>query len=415
MIGGRYIVGKILGEGGFGITYIGYDTKHNQKVAVKEYYPADYVTRTHVNNNGKIISTVTPKNTDKEQFFKYGKEKFLGEASTLARFTILPGIVSVNNLFKENGTAYIVMEYIEGKTLKSILKEKSRLPESYVLQLMKPVLESLSVVHRAGLMHRDIAPDNILVRPDNTAKLIDFGSAAEAAPGEYKPTVAMVKMNFAPEEQFDGNRQRQGSWTDVYALCATIYMAIEGRLVPRADERLRQDSPITFTAPVSRTTSSAIIQGLALYAKNRIQTVDELYRRIYGENIPQNPTAPVTTQQTAYQPTGNIQNSTTPLQTVYQPTGNTQNSTTPLQTVYQPTGNTQNSNALQTLLLLSIVLLVLCPPGAVYGFMKYNELIKLPPEQARQQAEQVTRNCTIILIIASVVDFFIVYMLLFGA
>ena len=272
----RYVVGRVIGEGGFGITYVGWDTHLSVKVAIKEYYPNGCVTRDMTNG-----STVYSYGGGKGEFFQMERKRFIDEAQRLTRFSDLPGIVSVKDFFEENGTAYIVMEFIEGATLKTVLTNMSgRMPEEHVLAMMKPLIRSLAEIHKAGIIHRDIAPDNIMIRPDGSVKLIDFGAAREAD-SEGKSNVALMKHGYTPEEQYDTDRSRQGAWTDVYALCATIFRAIEGATPPDANTRLRGDTFSGFTAPVSENTSRVITKGLAVKPDQRWQDIGELSQELY--------------------------------------------------------------------------------------------------------------------------------------
>ena len=173
ILSGKYLVGNVIGEGGFGITYIGFDLNLEVKIAIKEYYPNGFVTR-----ESEVTSMVTGYTTnDPEQFQKW-KDSFVREARNLAKFSNLPGIVHVRDFFQENNTAYIIMEYVEGETLKTYLKNRrSPMSVEEVLELMEPVIKSLSKVHDGGIIHRDISPDNIMIQEGGDIKLIDFGAA----------------------------------------------------------------------------------------------------------------------------------------------------------------------------------------------------------------------------------------------
>jgi len=275
---GKYLVGKVIGEGGFGITYVGWDLSLSAKVAVKEYYPNGFVSR-----DATLSSNVYSFGGGKGEFYERGRGHFIEEAQRLAKFYMLPGIVSVKDFLTENGTAYIVMEFVEGATLKTVLGNMGgRMPEAHVLELMRPIISSLAQIHKAGVIHRDIAPDNIMLQPNGSVKLLDFGAARDAST-DGKSTAAIMKHGYAPEEQYDPNRTRQGPWTDVYAVCATIYRAIEGSTPPDAISRLRTDSFTGFTVPVSENTRRVLMKGLALLPKNRWQDFEELSRKLYSE------------------------------------------------------------------------------------------------------------------------------------
>ncbi len=276
----KYVIGKVLGEGGFGITYLGYDLTLEMKIAIKEYYPAGYVTREVQNGN-----TVTTFSGEKAEFYQNGKEKFIHEARTLAKFSTLPGIVSVRDYFEANNTSYIIMEYLDGDTLKSYLRKcGGRMPLPTVLDMMQPVIRSLEEVHKQGLIHRDISPDNIMILKNGSMKLLDFGAArAVAGPEADKSLSVMLKPGYAPEEQYrtHGN---QGPWTDLYAISATIYKCLTGKTPLEAMERMRNDAlvpPRNYGVMMPPWQEAALMKGLALYAENRFHTLDEFYNAFY--------------------------------------------------------------------------------------------------------------------------------------
>ena len=226
----RYIVGKVLGYGGFGVTYIGWDGKLEQKVAVKEYLPGEFSTRMP----GQ--SQVTVFNGDRNEQFHDGLEKFVEEAKRLAKFQNEPGIVKIFDSFKENDTAYIIMEYLEGETLTSYLKREKTIPEDQAVAMMMPVMESLQAVHAEGMLHRDIAPDNIFLLKNGEVKLIDFGASRYATTSHSRSLTVIIKPGYSPEEQYR-SRGDQGTYTDVYAIAGTLYKMITGKTPPDAMER----------------------------------------------------------------------------------------------------------------------------------------------------------------------------------
>ncbi|MDL2218583.1 serine/threonine protein kinase [Christensenellaceae bacterium OttesenSCG-928-M15] len=275
VLGAKYLVGKVLGEGGFGITYLGWDINLEIKVAIKEYYPLGAVTR-----NTTIDDNVSALKGNTEQVFQTGRERFVEEARRLAKFYNLPGIVSVKDFFLENGTAYIVMEFVEGANFRDHLEARGgRIQEEEALALFKPLITSLAKVHQTGMIHRDISPDNIMITPEGEIRLIDFGAARDFN-DENKSLSVMLKPGYAPEEQYR-SRGKQGPYTDIYALCATMYRAIEGEKPPEAMERVLEDTLTGFSAPISNNTASAILKGLAVRQENRFQTLDELYKALY--------------------------------------------------------------------------------------------------------------------------------------
>ena len=275
ILNGKYLIGRVLGEGGFGITYMGWDLNLDMKVAIKEYYPAGFVTR-----ETTTTTTITPFSGEKREAYISGLDKFVGEAKSLAKFYSLPGIVSVKDFFKENGTAYIVMEYIEGVTLKQYLqKEGGKLPVYQVLEWVKPLIQSLSQMHSAGIIHRDISPDNIMITRNGDIKLLDFGAARDISVDGAKSLSVLLKPGYAPEEQYR-TRGSQGPWTDVYALCATIYKAITGQTPPESMERMHEDNlvpPSKLGISLTEVQEAALIKGMAVLQENRYQSMSELY------------------------------------------------------------------------------------------------------------------------------------------
>ncbi|MDR1184201.1 MAG: serine/threonine protein kinase, partial [Coriobacteriales bacterium] len=208
ILSGRYIVGRVLGIGGFGITYLGYDGALGRKVAVKEYFPSDFAKRAHKSTQLSVFSG------DAAAYFKRGLASFLDEARRLAVFARQGNIVAVYDTFEANNTAYIVMEYLQGKTLKELLKEKGRFTFAEAMSVISPVLDALVAVHGAGIIHRDVAPDNIFIRTDGSVVLIDFGAARAFAEDANKSMTVVLKPGYAPTEQYL-SRGSQGPWTDV--------------------------------------------------------------------------------------------------------------------------------------------------------------------------------------------------------
>ncbi len=284
IVSGKYLVGKSIGEGGFGITYIGWDLNLEIPLAIKEYFPNGFAIRDHHTSDH-----VTAFTGEKEKFYKAGREKFVQEAKSLAKFYKQEEIVLVRDYFQENGTAYIVMEYIVGKSYNEILREKERNHThpsvEEVFETMRPVIKALEMVHNEGIIHRDISPDNIMITEDGVTKLIDFGAARGFSDGEKSFSI-VLKAGYAPEEQYR-TRGHQGPWTDVYALCATIYRAITGRKPPDSMERLAEDTmkkPSELGIKIDWRLEEALLKGLAVRAKDRWQSMGELYKAFYEVN-----------------------------------------------------------------------------------------------------------------------------------
>ena len=288
---GSYLVGCVLGQGGFGITYVGWDLNLDLKIAIKEYYPLGFAARdthTHVS----VLSLTG----DKKELYQRGKERFVNEAKTLARLTRDNGIVGVRGFFHENGTAYIIMDFVEGETLKSLATNSGgKLPAQETLRLFRPLCDSIARVHAVGLLHRDISPDNIILRPDGVLTLVDFGAARQiSAYGEHSNTIN-VKHGFAPEEQYRTHGE-QGPWSDVYALCATIYRLITGITPPQALDRLTSGAAITpprqLGAELTPAQENALLHGLGINAQYRTRDMQLLIQELYGERAPQSAAAP---------------------------------------------------------------------------------------------------------------------------
>lgn len=274
---GRYLLGRVLGAGGFGITYIGMDLVLKLKVAVKEYFLMNHVSRT--TSTGMLVFSYPGTYAHS---FQEGKLRFLEEARVLAKMDKLEAIVGVKDFFEENNTAYIVMEYIEGTTLANLVRQNhGRISPEQLLPLMKPLFEALSSLHLEGLIHRDISPDNIMLE-NNKVRLLDFGCAREATTGSERITI-MLKPGFAPLEQYEMNGQ--GAWTDVYALCATLYYCLTGQTPPLSTQRLQNDSlipPSEMGVAISSQLEKALLKGMAVKPQDRFQSVEELSQAIFG-------------------------------------------------------------------------------------------------------------------------------------
>ncbi len=276
---GRYLVGRVLGQGGFGITYVGYDLTLELKVAIKEYFPTGIVTRNNTVSNQVQWNTVQ---IDGEQW-KRGCESFLKEARRMAKLDSLPGIVRVRDTFPENQTAYIVMDFVEGENLKQKLMKNGAMSLEQCTAMLRPLMESLGEMHRKGLVHRDISPDNIMIRPDGSACLLDFGAAKDITLHQSMSSQQVAKKGFSPPEQYR-EKGHIGSWTDVYALCATIYYCVTGKLIPDAMDRMYEETVNLDTLPGNSFggASDVLRDGLRIHTEERIQTVEELLARLDG-------------------------------------------------------------------------------------------------------------------------------------
>ena len=280
ILNGRYLVGKVLGAGGFGITYIGYDLKLDSKVAVKEYYPSGAANRS-------VSMTVFPTTEVKGNPFEIGKDRFLKEAKTLSEFVGEGNIVTLRDYFEENCTAYIVMEYLEGDDLSHYAKAHGKFELDEALDLLEPAMLALDKVHKKGLIHRDISPSNIMVMSDGRVKVLDFGSARlQNASGELSLSI-MLKPGYAPAEQYSTHGE-QGSWTDVYAMSATVYKLLTGKTPPPSTDRILDDTielPSSLGVKITPEQEAALMRGLALRVPDRTQTMAELAKGL-REGLP---------------------------------------------------------------------------------------------------------------------------------
>ena len=280
----RYELGKVLGQGGFGITYIGWDHKKQIPVAIKELY----LTGMHSRDTGLTHSVLLNNQKDANAFARY-KQKFLQEASILAELRRIPGIVNIYRLFEMNGTVYIVMEYLSGLDLRMYLKLKAApLSVEETFAIMRPLMAALHRLHEAKLIHRDISPDNIKLTGRGGVKLMDFGAAREVLYADpdrpmSHSTDAIVKHGFAPMEQYQ-RKGTLGPWTDVYALAATMYYCLTGTVPPDAPRRIIDgvDVPWNKIPGLKRHEAYALAKAMAPIPKDRIQSVEKLGDVLFG-------------------------------------------------------------------------------------------------------------------------------------
>ncbi|MCY4337239.1 MAG: serine/threonine-protein kinase, partial [Gammaproteobacteria bacterium] len=249
----EYELVRVLGSGGFGITYLGYDHHLDKAVAIKEYLPNDLAVRA---DNQSVL----PKSTDDKADYEWGLERFLTEAQTLARFDHRH-LIKVHRFFRAHGTGYIVMEYAEGETLSELLQREGTLTEAGLQAILFPILDGLAVVHEVGFLHRDIKPSNIVIRADGSAVLIDFGSARQAVAGKSRSVTAIVTPGYAPIEQYSA-KGHQGAWTDIYALGAVCYRCLTGEVPEDATERLRDDPLVPAAQRCKGKASAALLNAI---------------------------------------------------------------------------------------------------------------------------------------------------------
>ena len=274
---GRYVIQEVLGEGGFGITYLGIDKLYGNKVAIKEYYPQEIAMRKAQYEDVVTVTSIEEKNN-----YDKGKKRFLDEAQVMARFNKNEGIVKILDFFEANNTAYIVMEYLEGITLKQYLGKYGVIQFRNLIEMMLPLLEALIEIHSQGLIHRDISPDNIMVQHNSKLKLMDFGAARDYTESGNKSLTVILKPGYAPPEQYQTHGV-QGPWTDIYALCATIYKCLTGITPPDAIARVMDDKfkePDQLDGKLSPDIKKILWKGMNIFPEERYQDIVE-----FGEDV----------------------------------------------------------------------------------------------------------------------------------
>lgn len=274
---GRYVIQEVLGQGGFGITYLGIDKLYGNKVAIKEYYPQEIAMRKAQYEDVVTVTSIEEKNN-----YDKGKKRFLDEAQVMARFNKNEGIVKILDFFEANNTAYIVMEYLEGITLKQYLGKYGVIQFRNLIEMMLPLLEALIEIHSQGLIHRDISPDNIMVQHNSKLKLMDFGTARDYTESGNKSLTVILKPGYAPPEQYQTHGV-QGPWTDIYALCATIYKCLTGITPPDAIARVMDDKfkePDQLDGKLSPDIKKILWKGMNIFPEERYQDIVE-----FGEDV----------------------------------------------------------------------------------------------------------------------------------
>ena len=292
----EYRVESVLGVGGFGLTYLATDANLNLRVALKEYLPGDIAFRS-------ADQTILPTSAENVPTFEWGKRRFLDESRTLASFRH-PNIVRVMRFFEANGSAYMVMEYVDGAALPDWLKPRRPLPQVYLSELAGPLLDGLEVVHNAGYLHRDIKPSNIYIRHDHSPVLLDFGSARQ----RNTDATAIVTPGYAPFEQYH-TEGKQGPWSDIYAFAGVLYWVVTGNRPLEAAARVRQDSmpPAVQAADRDRYKAeilAAIDWGLRPHENDRPQSVREWREALLGKGAPKGGKAKLAAAPVKPQPQG---------------------------------------------------------------------------------------------------------------
>lgn len=291
----NYVIQSVLGSGGFGITYLASHQLLGRSFALKEYFPNELSYR----DGRSVRSTAQSAPT-----YRWGLERFVSEARSLARFKH-PSIVEVVNVFEANETAYMVLAYEQGRDLGAWLKSLGRAPtQAEVDRILPPLLDALEAIHAHNLLHRDVAPDNILMREDGSPVLIDFGSAREAVRDRSKAMSAIIKRGYSPPEQYTSRSDLQGPWSDIYALAATLYHLLVGKMPTDATDRMLEDTlkpvAVSLAGAYRQRFLEAIDRGLAIQGKERPQSVASWRADLLGPGVaasaaaPPRPTAPAT-------------------------------------------------------------------------------------------------------------------------
>lgn len=282
----QYIIGRVIGQGGFGITYLGFNLAENKKVAIKEYFPDGIVTRVHGETKVSIYSV------GMKESFELGVKKFFKESQMLAKFKNNPNIINVYNYFLENNTAYYVMEYIDGITLKQYLSQNGgKITTTELFKIIFPIIDALDEVHQNNVLHRDISPENIYITKNGVAKLLDFGAARQVFGDNNKSLSIVLKPGFAPEEQYR-KKGIQGPWTDIYSLGATMYFALSGQNIPDALDRLRDDSETRTLSEIvpgiNSEIAKVIMKALAPIAEDRYSSIKDFRNALISAAISDN-------------------------------------------------------------------------------------------------------------------------------
>ena len=279
ILAGRYLLGRRIGVGGFGITYLAMDLAEERVTAIKEFFPASLASR-----EGLEVAALPG---EEGRYFREALRSFRKEADLLSRFTDVPGIVRYRDYVTENGTAYLVMDYIEGTNLRRYMRETGKtFTQEEALGLMRPILLAVDAMHRKNVLHRDISPENLIRKPDGTLTLIDFGAAREFSLDEEENLTVILKHGYAPEEQYHSG-SRQGPWTDLYACCAVLYQMVSGIQPQDAAARARKDDLLTLDeiegVQVTERFARIIEKGMTIHATERYASIRALMAELYGD------------------------------------------------------------------------------------------------------------------------------------
>ena len=361
----NYIIHKMLGEGGFGITYSGTSNLTGEKVAIKEYFPTGLAHRTQT---ADTLYQVIPFQ-GMEDAFEKGRQHFLNEAIILKEFQNLDSIVAVRDVIETNDTVYLVMEFVDGITLKQYIEENGVLSFQELLPLIQPVILSLTQIHKKGLLHRDISPENLMVGVDNQLHLIDFGAASVENVNATKTMTVILKSGYAPPEQYLSD-SRQGPWTDVYALCSTMYMVLTGFAPPESIRRIQHEDlpPLIEHADVTPWQAAAIEKGMSLNHTERFQDMETLYQALI---IP-------------------------PLETISQQKQRSGNALQDSKTVIKPTDKRKQQRKSYTILLPVAILLVILFMAGIWIYTSRSSTAKNPDSDTQRGTTVATTEATVI-------------------
>ncbi len=284
IIGGKYIVGKAMGYGGFTVSYIGMDAEKNRKVTIKEYLPSDLTTRSQGENEITIYSG------DALQQFEEGLSTFLNEGNQIQQLGDLSGIATVYDCVSENDTGYIISEHLDGKTLKQIVEEGKIFSAEETKQFASILLSGLEKLHQVHVIHCDIAPENIVITEDSQIKLVDFGAIRYAATSNSKSLAIILKQGFAPEEQYR-SRGEKGAWSDVYSVAAVLYYMLTGKVPEESVERALTDKlqePSKLGVELPQGMENAIMNALNVFQKDRTPSAEMFLRELESSNVKRN-------------------------------------------------------------------------------------------------------------------------------
>ncbi len=275
----QYLLGRVLGHGGFGITYLAWDLRLHRRLAIKEYMPQGIAGRAPGHSNVSIYTN--------EEDYQWGLERFLDEARVVAKFADHPNVMSIINHFADNDTAYIVAEYLDGSTLLEYTEDQGgTIPYETAARILMPVMDALREVHKSGILHRDISPDNVCITRAGLVKLLDFGAARQALGQKSKNLSVILKEGYAPEEQYR-TKGDQGPWTDVYATAATLYRCVTGKIPPPATDRAYQDeleTPSSLGVALPQGVEASLLKALGVRAENRFQSIQEFQAALLGQS-----------------------------------------------------------------------------------------------------------------------------------